>query len=331
MDLTVTDASWRDVGIVTPTDGDFAWGQDENDFSVDMMGQVPEEGALMYADGSEIGGIVRGYSTQTDIGTFSVVGDTWTGVLDSHVLGPDNGQAYYTVSGDVRDCASTLIGRLGLGGLFVVASGRTGVVVSHTFQGSQDASQQDAGRYMGGWQAMWQLLYEHGCKARFAWDDVAKRVVMTVDRRHDWTDAESQSAGLAVVGVSRRAPTNHLICMGKGDLADREILHLYADARGNVSTTQTLTGLHEIAETYDDSSKEGDELRSDGAKKLRDLWADSQTVDITAANGVSFDLGDVIGGTDARSGIGATAVVSKKVASFKQGRVSWSFSSTVRG
>lgn len=35
---------------------------------------------------------------------------------------------------------------------------------------------------------------------------------------------------------------NHLICLGKGELADRLVVHLYADAEGNVSEAQTFFG-----------------------------------------------------------------------------------------
>lgn len=332
VELTYTDASFHDVGLIEPYDGDFAYGNSENDFSIDTTGDsIPEVGAMMYAEGSDVGGIVTGYSSDAAMGTFSVVGDTWTGVLDRRVVGPDSGSDYLTLSGDVRDIVAALVSRAGLTGLFRVAEGRTGITASHTFTGSTSSEQQDAGRYMGTWSAIWQVCVDHGCKCRFAWSDVERRVIVTVARLADYTDDEAQSAGLATVGVSIRKPTNHLVCLGKGDLKAREVLHLYADRSGNVSTSQTIKGVDEIAEVYDDSSAEGDKLRTDGTKKLRELWQDSQEVTVkSGTTSADFDLGDVIGGTDPWSGLTARAIVTKKVASFKQGTLTYTYTSTVR-
>lgn len=333
MELTYTDATWRDVGLIEPYDGDFAYGNSENDFSVDVSGtSIPTVGAMMYAEGSDVGGIVTGYSSDAAMGTFSLVGDTWTGVLDRRVVGPDSGSDYLTLSGDVRDIVASLVSRAGLSDVFRVAESRTGITASHTFTGSTSSEQQDAGRYMGAWSAIWQACVDHGCKCRFAWSDVERRVIVTVSRLADYTDDEAQSAGLATVGVSLRRPTNHLVCLGKGDLKAREVLHLYADRSGNVSTSQTIKGVDEIADVYDDSSAGGDKLRADGTKKLREAWQSSQEVTVkSGTTSTAFDLGDVIGGTDPWSGLTARAIVTKKVASFKQGALTYTYTSTVRG
>lgn len=333
MELTYTDAAWRDVGLIEPYDGDFAYGNSENDFSVGVSGtSIPTVGAMMYAEGSDVGGIVTGYSSDAAMGTFSIVGDTWTGVLDRRVVGPDSGSDYLTLSGDVRDIVASLVSRAGLADLFRVADGGTGIKASHTFTGSTSSEQQDAGRYMGAWAAIWQACVDHGCKCSLAWSETERRVIVTVSRRSDYTDDEAQSAGLATVGVSLRRPTNHLVCLGKGDLRAREVLHLYADSSGNVSTTQTIKGVDEIADVYDDSSAEGDKLRADGTKKLREAWQSSQEVTVkSGTTSATFDLGDVIGGTDPWSGLTARAIVTKKVASFKQGAMTYTYTSTVRG
>ena len=329
--MIFTDAGWADVGIIEPYDGDFAWGADENDFSVDLSSDaVPPRKGLLYAEGSDIGGMVRGYSSEASSGVFTVVGDTWTGVIDRKVLRPPSGSAYYTYSGDVRDGVADLVGRLGLGYLFTVKAGRVGIKVSHTYQGSTSSEQQDAGRYMGGWAAMWQLVSQHGCKVRFAWDPDARRVMLTVARSHDWTDEESLAAGVSTVGVSQSYPTNHLVCLGEGTA--RTVIDLYADAKGNVSTRQTYAGADEIADVYDDSgAQDSDKLKADGTKKLKELWADSQSVSVKAASSATaFDLGDLMGGTDVRSGVTAKAIVTKKVAKFNQGALTYEYTSTVR-
>lgn len=333
MELTFTDKKFRDIGLIEPYDGDFAWGNDENDFSIDVVGDnVPEVGAMIYAESSDLGGIVTGYKSDLGAEAFALVGHTWTGVLNRHVISPNKGQAYLTLKGDVTDCVAQLVTRANMGGLFSVNPARVGINVNHTFKGSQSDEQQGTGRYMGAWAAMWQLLLEANCKARFSWSEQFKRVVIDVMERKAYTDNESQMVGVAIVGISTQLPTNHLICLGKGELENREVVHLYTDTRGRISQTQTIKGIDEIAETYNQSSSEGQELIKNGTKHLNDLWKKSQQVSIKSnSTSQPFDLGDVIGGTDPRSGVSAQAVVTKKVASFKQGQMTYSYTSTVRG
>lgn len=333
MELTFTDKNYRDIGLIEPYDGDFAWGADENDFSIDVAGgNVPEVGAMIYAEGSDLGGIVTGYKSDVGAEAFTIIGHTWTGVLNRHVISPNKGQAYLTLKGDVTDCVVQLVTRANMGGLFSVNPARVGINVTHTFTGSQSEEQQGAGRYMGAWAAMWQLLLEANCKARFSWSEQFKRVVIDVMERKAYTDNESQMVGVAIVGISTQLPTNHLICLGKGELENREVVHLYTDTRGRISQTQTIKGIDEIAETYNQSSSEGQELIKNGTKHLNGLWKKSQQVSIKSnSTSQPFDLGDVIGGTDPHSGVSAQAVVTKKVASFKQGQMTYSYTSTVRG
>ena len=332
MDLTFTNARFEDVGLLDVAAGDFAFGIDENDFDLILAGGsgVPEQRTLVYDESGVVGGIVRGYKSEEETGLLHVVGDTWTGLLDSRVLMPEGD--YFKVSGGLKGCMEAVISNLGLGGMFVVSSETASVNVSHTFTGSRDALHGDTGRYMRGWQAMWQMLSDNGLKARFEWNPAGKRVVVTGLRRGDYTDAESIATGIASVNVSNRSTVNHLVCLGQGDLAARMVRHVYLDANGSASTAQTLTGNSEIADVYDDSSAGTEsELIAHGKKKLADLYAKSQQVAIGVPDGsVDFDLGDLVGGTDEKTGVSAKAIVTKKVVSLDGDAVSAKYESTVR-
>lgn len=333
MELTFTDASLNDLGILDYTSCDFASGIDENDFDIvlaDSSG-VPAEGAFVYDESGGVGGVVRGYESERSTGLLHVIGDTWTGLLDRYVLVPSEG-AYFSVSGDLNACIRALLSQIGAPSLFKASSSSSGVSVSHTFQGRHDATQRDTGRFMGGWAALWQLVSEHGCKCRLSWKPERRRIVVSGFRRADYTDAESLDAGVANVHVSRERPVNHLVCLGRGEGADRLVRHLYADRVGNVSESQSLKGLDELADVYDDGGADDEEkLISDGRKKLKELFAKSQTVRIgVGAEGASFELGDLIGGTDSKTGVSASAIVTKKVVECEGGATSITYESTVR-
>ena len=332
MDLTYTDAAMHDVGVLNVTGGDFAWGADENDFELTLADgqESPEIGGLVYADGTDIWGVVRG-AIRTDDGKVKAVGATWTGALDSRVLKPPSGSAYFKVSGDMRDCVASLISQLGCADLFAVAKGKTGITVTHTFQGREgDAAQKDTGRYMGGWSALWQLTSEHGCKAVARYDAATRKVVLTVGRAEDRTDSEDVEHAGATVALSNTLVTNHLVCLGKGEGTARTVLDLYMDSRGNVSTTQTYKGVYEIAEVYDDANAEDvDALKADGTAKLKEYRESAQSVDMAVAED-AYDLGDLVGGTDPVTGIRATATVTKKVLSLNGSTPTVSYETTLR-
>ena len=318
MELTYTDSSWADVGLLDYSSADFAWGSDENDFEVVLAPSsgVPEVGSLVYDASGELGGIVRGYESSYDSDGLKIVGDTWTGIINTRILCPDSGQAYLTVSGDLSACISTLVEKLGLEWLFSVDTAKVGVAVSHTFTGSRDLYQDDAGRYMGGWSALWQMLVDSGCKCRMRWNPGSRRVVLSGMRRRDWTDSESIDAGVSAVSVNSRKPVNHLVCLGQGELSQRTVVHLYADGSGKVSETQSIEGADEISEVYSDASAEDRAtLVSDGKKKL--------------ASG--FELGDLVGGTDVKTGVSATAIVTKVTVTVSgDGAVETTYESNVR-
>ena len=332
MDLTYTDAAMHDVGVLNVTGGDFAWGADENDFELTLADgqESPEIGGLVYADGTDIWGVVRG-AIRTDDGEVKAVGATWTGALDSRVLKPPSGSAYFKVSGDMRDCVASLISQLGCADLFAVAKGKTGITVTHTFQGREgDAAQKDTGRYMGGWSALWQLTSEHGCKAVARYDADARKIVLTIGRTEDRTDTEDMESAGASVALSNTRPVNHLVCLGQGEGTARTVLDLYMDSRGKVSTNQTYWGLDEIAEVYDDGNAEDvDALKADGTAKLKEYRESAQSVDMAVAED-AYDLGDLVGGTDPVTGIRATATVTKKVLSLNGSTPTVSYETTLR-
>lgn len=335
MELTYTDASFNDVGLLDFSSADFAFGADENDFEIVLNpgSGVPVIGALVYAEGGDVGGIVRGYESEYDTDILRVVGDTWAGIFDSHVLCPPSGSAYFTVSGDLNACIGSLISQLGLSSFFQRYPASSGRSISHTFKGDRtDSAQSDTGRYMGGWAALWQMLVDNGCKARFTFDPEARTVTVRGLGRRNYTDSESIDAGAASVKVSQRRPVNHLVCLGQGEMAARTVVHLYADDAGRISTTQTLTGLDEVAEVYDNTGAEtAAALTSDGTAKLKELWADSQEVTVgTSTLDVEFELGDLIGGTDVQTGVYAEAVVSKKVVTVEGTATAVKYESTVR-
>ena len=109
-------------------------------------------------------------------------------------------------------------------------------------------------------------------------------------------------------------PTNHLICLGKGDLKERMVRHLYMDAKGNVSKTQTFFGIDEVTESYDYSSVESEEeLINSGTERLQEAYSEANTLETDFENNVEYDIGDIVGARENITGVKVTRDIVKKI------------------
>ena len=322
MDLILTDSGWTDIGIIRPTAGDFAFGNEENDFSLtcSSLAPVPELRSLVYAPGSLLGGMVTGWKVN-ESGGLTVNGQTWTGILNRKILRPDPGSKHYSATGDVRDIVAGLITRYGLTSLFAVAPGKTGVSVTHKFQRSvNDPTQHDAGRFMLGWVAIWQVLTEHDCRCDIRWDDARRKALLTVAVAEDHYDDEATYATGTATTEERKTPLNHVLVLGSGTGLDRYTADFYADKNGVVSTTQSIFGVDEVADILDQSSTENTtEADAAGRKKLRESWKERHSIETTVTSDAGFALGDVVGGMNRRTGQTASATVTKVIATITKG------------
>ena len=114
---------------------------------------------------------------------------------------------------------------------------------------------------------------------------------------------------------------NHLVCLGKGDLAEREVIHLYADQFGRIGDVQYYFGLDEICEPYDNSSSE--DLRSDGIAKLKELQnTDTAEISLPQSESMTYDIGDIVGATEYNSRISVAEKVTQKIVKINNGVVS---------
>ena len=116
---------------------------------------------------------------------------------------------------------------------------------------------------------------------------------------------------------------NHLICLGSGELANRTVIHLYADASGNISQTQTFTGTAEYTAVYDYSNAEDTaELIKGGTERLKELLQqDDLTVDVNEVDD-PYDVGDIVGASDDVTGVTIAVPITKKIIRVQNGIVS---------
>lgn len=317
MDLIYTNRERVDVGVLSAYAFDLSFGASENDFEITLglRENTLEFGSFVYIEGTEYGGVVDGMKTNTSGETIVYSGRTWHGILNSKVIQPDAGANYYTVSGDANVILSTLISRMGLGSLFTASGNLSGITIP-TYQFK---------RYCSGYDGIRDMLAAAGAKLKITWEDRA--VLLSAVPVVDYTDAPVDG-DMAVLAVEQyRQKVNHLICLGKGDLAAREVIHLYVNASGKIVDTQYYTGIDEIAEIYDyGNSESSDELRKGGIEKLTELMnTDKAEISIPETLGLVYDIGDVVGASDIKSGVTVAAAVTQKVVKIKNGAISTNY------
>lgn len=311
MDLIFTNARSVDQGVLSAYEFDLSYGAEENDFEIIIGANEPrlETGCYVYVEGTEYGGTVDGLKTSTNSEAITYKGRTWHGMMNSKVIMPNAGADYLVVSGEANKVLSTLIERLGLSGLFVANSGSSGITISnYRFK-----------RYCKGYDGIVDMLAANGAKLKVEWNNRAVHISAKPIVDHSDAPVDGDAAVLTVERNAKKV--NHLVCLGKGNLAEREVIHLYADCFGSISKVQYYKGLDEIADTYDNSNSE--DLEADGIAKLKELRnTDIAEIDLPETEGTVYDIGDIVDATEYRTETTVTETVTQKIVKIKNGVVS---------
>ena len=312
MDLIYTNADRVDQGVLADYALDLSFGTDssENDFEMTLGKAGANLGAksFIYMEGTEYGGVVDAIRTSTDSASVVYMGRTWHGILNTKVIEPDSGEDYLVVSGDANDILSTLINRLGLSGLFTAVKTSSGI----NFSGYQFP------RYCKGYDGIREMLEKKGAKLKIAW--INRAVQLSAEPIVDYT-ANAVDGDSAKITIERHeSKVNHLVCLGRGELAKREVIHLYVDKFGNIGDTQYFTGIEEVMDVYSNSNT--DDLRSDGIARLKKLidkdWAEMNSPE---SDRLAYDIGDIVGATDMQSQASFSSSVSQKIVRIKNGAI----------
>ena len=311
MDLIFTNAEREDQGVLSTHSFDLSYGASENDFELTLGANEStlETDACIYIEGTEYGGMVGGVKASTYGETITYKGRTWHGIMNSKVIEPDTGEDYLIVSGDANEVLSFLIVRLGLSGLFVADESLPVVnIPRYKFH-----------RYCKGYDGIADMLADNGAKLKIAWKDRA--VHLSAEPIADYTESPVDRDIATLTVEQNNDKVNHLICLGKGDLAAREVIHLYADQFGKIGDVQYYTGLDEICDTYENTNSE--DLRSDGIKRFTELRNnDKAEISLSESVAIEYDIGDIIGATEYKSGISVAATVTQKIVKINNGVVS---------
>lgn len=303
--ITYTDQSGTDQGQILDYTYDLAYGSDEQSFSLNF-GLEPRlsVGCLVYIDGTEYGGIIDGAKSDTYDNELTYIGRSWAGILAAKIIMPPSGSDYFTVSGDANQCIKTVLDSLDVSDLFEAETASSGIQVNnYQFERFTDA-------YSG----LRAMLKASGAKLCMV--NVQGKVKVYASAIAAYSDTVDDN--LMDFEAQRNWRTvNHLICLGTGELQNRTIVHVFADANGNISQTQTFYGLDEISAIYDYNTLGASELLEEGKKKLAEMQSEGEIR--ATINTDSVDVGDVLTARDNNLNLSVTAEVTKKIVKTNNG------------
>ena len=305
MDLIYSNSDKEDIGVLKDYKYDLAFGSDENNFEVTVSSSnhVCDAGFFVYIENTEYGGMIDSVHVDSAKATVKYKGRTWHGILNSKVLQPDKNQDYLIVNGEANTVINELISRMGLSALFRVSSVSSGVNISNY----------KMNRYIEGYTGILKMLKEANGKLNVKFK--GGFVELSASPLIDYSQDEQFDTDQISFKIQQNfKPINHVICLGKGDLKDRRVIHVYSDLLGNISGTQTLTGINEICTTYENSNTESDDELIKGGVDIIEKSFASNSVDFSFdSNEETFDVNDIIGAKELVTGTVVKAFISKKV------------------
>lgn len=264
MDLVYTNGSGIPQGLIRPTYFDESFGLNaENTFEL----HIPKEyhccgkNSLIYANDSDLGGIVDEISISTFESDISYKGRTWAGVINSKVIEPPKNDDYYDVSGEANSVIAQLIAYLGLDNMFFASKENSGIDINY-YQF----------RYVKAYDGIISMLNEFGAKLIIK--KIPQGVLLQAEPIIDYSEDYQENQKNDISITNSYNSVNHLICLGQGELADRAVIHLFTNKNGGImkyantdkpmqdsdyildKSKQRLFGIDEVTSVYDYSGAE---------------------------------------------------------------------------
>lgn len=324
MDLIKTNPYGIQLGYIRNANIDFEIGEDEkdsiNDFEIELKrwnwDRSIEYGSRVFSPDTEYGGIVQEISTDTSANVIRAKGYTWRGMMTKKIIQPLSGQDYAIASGELNSIIKAKV-EAEFPGLFYGAETDTGITVTNyqfdrycTLHAGLVKMLKSVGHRLD-------IRYQEGDVGMAGYVRVRAVPINDLSSEYELTNDNNMN----FTTDDNRRGINHLICLGKGDLKDRIVVHLYVDQNGNISQSQQyFCGNEEIAAIYDSSGSEKDDLIENGIKELESKKSGmSYNMTMTKLEG-NIDIGDIVGGKDYLTGISMKKPIGRKIWTISSGK-----------
>lgn len=299
-----------------PDDGtmDFDLGG-ENDVEITCTRGQMQMGYWVMAPGTEYCAVIEEMEVNTNSEEEVWRGNAIRKLLEQYIIQPPSGQDYRTVSGDANVILESVLGNA-YGGLFSFPEESSEIEISsYQFDRYTDAltgftkmlaaknARLDIEVIQGGPNEPFEIML-----SAVPIQDLSEEIEYSQDSKVNISIEES------------RRGINHMICLGKGDLKDRQVAHLYVQLDESISQKQYYTGLQERMMVYDNNNAEDlDELIEGGTEKLQEeMNYKKMSLEV---QDMDLQIRDIVGGRDYNSGLSLKKPVVQKIVKIENGTV----------
>lgn len=296
-----------DSGFLSHFDADFDISNDPENFTntfqikmeltSDLLWVEDEVSCIVYVPGTEFGGIIDGSTIDLQENEVTYTGHTWRGLQSLFVIEPPAGQSHLVVSGNIKTC----LDQFPMHPMIEVQA------TSYTSPSYQVA------RYVETFKGVAGLLGNLGLTSFYSFNEVTGKAELTVGPARDLTDLidMSQDYGDHIgLKITRDGSIpRQMVCLGAGELVEREVLHLFASPP---DWTITETGDASAFPVYVYDYSSSTDLLADGRKKYKEIIANHTQIELDVYD-LDLTLGDVIAAQDHITGEKATAEITKIV------------------
>ena len=289
---------------------------DTNDVEITCPRGSLAFGMYLICAGTEYGALIEESDSWTNSATETWRGNAFRKFLQQYIIEPPSGQDYRTVSGDAHDVFRQIIGSV-YDGLFTIPEEKSGIDVGiYKFD-----------RYTDALTGFTKMLKRVNARVNIEIkqgdaNEPFSVILSAVSIQNLSSEIEySQDSKIAINMSESRRGINHLICLGKGELKNRQVVHLYVQLDGSISQKKYYTGLNERTAVYDYSNAESiEDLTTKGKEQLVSLMG--KKVMAMSVQDVDVQIGDIIGGRDYEKQIYLQKPVVQKIVKIEQGDLS---------
>jgi hypothetical protein len=310
MDLIYMSDFDEEIGVLKNYELDFDTA-DKKDFVLkcSLSGTILEIGYMWYIPDTEYGGKIESRKIDTKNNRITYSGRNWRGILASKIIEPPNGDDYLEVTGAVSTIATNLLTTAGINSFFsVIATIIT--VTAFKFP-----------RYITLYEGLTRLAAEVGLVVSLAYSDSGIVISFPAQTDYSSTVEYSQDYNTDFILEDKQGGINHLICLGSGQLAAREIIHLYIQEDGTIDTTPYYTGIDDVSAVLDyPNAESSDALEESGINRLNAIK--NKKVFSLAVENLDLLIGDIVGARDRITNTEMTAEVTNIIVKIKEGIVS---------
>ena len=298
MGFIIADADMKEIGVLRCYMCDFDIGR-QNDFYIrTARDEGLAIGQYVFMPGTEYGGRIEYLKSTLGEDGVVLMGTAWRGLLKKDVVEPFHGDSHRTVSGFAHGIIRTVLNENNSAGtIFTVPQSASIDIPTYSFD-----------RYTTKLKGFSKMLDRHGHRLHIEAVKSNPGGAFTIEVSAmpiiDYSDEIEFSVDQRVTATieDNRMGINRLICLGRGELAERERLDLCVDKDGEIYRIENgiepyFKGLDMRTEVYPNPNVEDEaELERYGRERLEEIKG-GRVMTLTVED-FPVEIGDIVGGRD---------------------------------